>query len=158
MSGATLFAIPEIKEGRYGEPSNHVYDDLRDTEKILATIRNNPSRGVDNFIIAQDSSKIRTGLIVGPLIYGSGAGPVNRRSIQVPEIVKTTLSYGEGFRFAKGLNRWSNINISDLGDLFLRLAQASLKGKTDGWNKEGIYLPAQGDMVYFVALFQKANH
>lgn len=153
-----MLAIPEIQEGRFGERSDEVYDDVGDTEKILTTIRKNPSRSVDNLIIAQDSSKIRTALIVGPLIYGQGAGPLNQRSIQVPEIVKTTLGYGEGFRFGKGLNRWSNVHVSDLGDLFLRLARASLDGKTHGWNEEGIYLPAQGDMVCCIVPLEKASH
>ncbi|KAI1617294.1 hypothetical protein EDD36DRAFT_462147 [Exophiala viscosa] len=148
MSGASLFVIPQIKEGRYGEASDEVYHDLGDTEKILAIIRKNPSRSVDNLIVSQDSSKIRTALVLGPLIYGQGAGPGNQRSIQVPEIVKTTLNYGEGFRFAKGLNRWSSIHVRDLGDLFLHLAKAAQNEKAHGWNKEGIYLPANGDMAF----------
>ncbi|KAK5176669.1 hypothetical protein LTR44_010851 [Exophiala sp. CCFEE 6388] len=148
ISGASLFVIPETKEGRYGEASDEVYHDLGDIEKILAIIRKNPSRSVDNFIVTQDSSRIHTALIVGPNIYGHGAGPEGQRSMQVPDIVKATLEYGEGFRFAKGLNRWSNIHISDMGDLFVHLTKAAQNGNAHGWNEEGIYLPENGDMAF----------
>ncbi|EXJ70775.1 uncharacterized protein A1O5_05765 [Cladophialophora psammophila CBS 110553] len=147
ISGASLFAIPEIKEGRYGEPSDEVYDDVKDSQKILAFIRDNPSRQVDNLIVAQDPSVIRTALIVGPLIYGQGAGPGNQRSVQVPEIARATLKYGQGFRLLNGLNQWSNIHIRDLGDLFLLLAQAAVDGKSHVWNEEGLYLPGPGVMA-----------
>ncbi|KAL2433515.1 Oxidase ucsJ [Exophiala dermatitidis] len=148
MSGASLFVIPEIKEGKYGEPSSEVWDDLQGTAKILDTIRANPSREVDNFIISQNPSAVRTALVAGPLIYGKGEGPGNQRSIQAPEIAKKTIQDGEGFRLGKGLNKWSNIHVQDLGQLFLKLTEAALNGSTQGWNDEGIYLPANGELAF----------
>ncbi|KAJ9630024.1 hypothetical protein H2204_008828 [Knufia peltigerae] len=135
-------------EGRYGESPVEVYDDVEDSQKVLSLIRNSPSRLVDNLIMAQDPSVARTALIVAPLIYGQGAGPVNQRSIQVPEIARATLKYGQGFRLLRGLNQWSHIHIRDLGDLFLRLAQAAVKSQPGLWNGEGIYLPGSGAMEF----------
>jgi hypothetical protein len=116
-------------------------------QKILSTIAENPGRKVDNLIVAQDPDKIRTALLLGPLIYGRGAGCVNQRSVQVPDIARKTIEDGEGFRLGKGLNQWSNIHVKDLGDLFLLLVRAAVDGNNKCWNREGIYLPSNGVMV-----------
>lgn len=157
MSGASMFVIPEVKEGRYGEPPSKVWDDLQGTDDILATIRANPSREVDNYVLSLSASKIRTALIAGPLIYGQGEGPGNQRSIQAPNIAKKTLQDGEGFRLGKGLNRWSNVHIKDLGELFVKLVKSALAGNSQGWNEEGVYLPANGDMVCSEEIYVEAK-
>ena len=43
-SGATLFAGPEIKAGRFGEHSDEVWDNVRDIQKIKLTIRESRGR------------------------------------------------------------------------------------------------------------------
>jgi hypothetical protein len=164
MSGASMFVIPEIESDRYGEPPNTTWNDLKGISSILSTIRAHPSsRELDNYILSlKDSTNIRTGLIVGPLIYGRGEGPGNQRSIQAPNIARKTIEDGEGFRFRRGLNSWSNVHIRDLGDLFalltkiaLALDGASTSTSTTSstsakcWNETGVYLPANGAMVSF---------
>lgn len=74
MSGATVYAAEEIATGRYGYESNRSYDDLKDLEQILLLIRSNPKRIVENTVLSQDPSCIKTALIIGPLIYGTGTG------------------------------------------------------------------------------------
>lgn len=156
MSGASMFVIPEIEGDRYGEPPSTIWDDLNGISSILSTIQAHPSRRMDNYILSLDSTAVRTGLIVGPLIYGHGEGPGNQRSIQGPNIARKTIQDGEGFRFRRGLNTWSNVHIKDLGDLFALLTTTALDAtstSTSGtsssaiWNDTAIYLPANGDMV-----------
>lgn len=142
-----MFSGPDIKEGRYGEPGSKIYDDLKDTFEIRSTIIENPKRVVDNLILAQDPSKIKTALVVGPLIYGVGRGPVNTRSIQAPEIARITLQQRQGFRLGAGLSCWSNIHSHDLSSLFLALLDAAVDGRSGLWNEDGIYLPENGKMV-----------
>ncbi|KAK5258346.1 hypothetical protein LTR40_008076 [Exophiala xenobiotica] len=161
MYGASMFVFPEIESDRYGEPPSTIWNDLNGISSILSTIRAHPSsRELDNYILSlEDSTNIRTGLIVGPLVYGRGEGPGNQRSIQAPNIARKTIEDGEGFRFRRGLNSWSNVHIKDLGDLFALLTKTALaldgtststrtRTPATSWNETGIYLPANGDMTF----------
>ncbi|KAF2009725.1 NAD(P)-binding protein [Aaosphaeria arxii CBS 175.79] len=148
ISGATLLAIDEIKNARFGFESDKVYDDIRDIKEILSTIKNNPSRDVDNLVAGQDSSKVKTALIVGPHIYGKGRGPGNQRSVQAPEIARVTLQLKEGFRLNEGKNSWSYIHVHDLSDLFASLVDAAAETKPGLWNDEGIYTPENGSLTF----------
>lgn len=100
-------------------------------------------------VLSQDPSKIKTALVVGPLIYGQGRGPVNTRSIQAPEIARNTLAKGHGFRLGKGLNSWSNVHVRDLSQLFFALLEqaASPSARQDLWNEHGMYIPENDAMV-----------
>lgn len=116
--------------------------------EILSTITSNPQRTVDNLIISQNPSEIKTALVIGPLIYGTGRGPVNIRSVQAPEIARVTLKLGQGFVLGAGRNTWSNIHVHDLGSLFVKLVQAAILQREEGlWNKDGIYTPENGAKV-----------
>ena len=96
------------------------------------------------------SENVHTALLVGPMIYGSGKGALNKRSMQAPDIARSILQDGQGFRFNAGLNRWSTIHIGDLGEVVNRLVEAASTEKSissDLWNDRGIYLPATGIAV-----------
>lgn len=147
IGGASVFAADEIANGRYGQPSNLVYDDLEDTGKIQSIIKNSPKRVVENMIISQPSSSLKTALLICPLIYGTGRGSCNQRSIQVPEIAKSTLRLGHGFRLGAGLNAWSTIHIQDLGNQIFSLLRAAVSNKPGLWNTDGIYCLENGRMV-----------
>jgi len=147
ISGSSLFSTPEIKEARYGAAGGKFYDDLKDAEEIRAIIKSTPTRIVDNLVISQSPSSIKTALIVGPLIYGTGRGPGNTRSIQAPEIARVTLQEKQGFRVGQGLSAWSNIHIRDLSLLIVKLVEAAATGREGLWNEEGLYLPENGYMV-----------
>ena len=147
ISGATLFAQKEIAESRFGFPSDLILDDVHDQDKILSIIRENPKRAVDNLAIEQDPSIIKTALIVGPLIYGQGQGPCNRKSIQAPETARVTVQLGHGFKLNEGENIWSNVHVQDLGDLISKVVQAAAKGEGDHWNTNGVFCPEAGEMV-----------
>ena len=149
-----MFSGPDIKNGRYGEAGSRVYDDLQDIDEIRSIIAGNPKRVVDNLVLAQSPLKIKTALIVGPLIYGVGRGPLNSRSIQAPEIARITLQQRQGFRLGAGLSCWSNIHIHDLGSLFVALLDAAVDSKSGLWNEDGIYLPENGKMVYSHLLYR----
>lgn len=164
ISGATLLAADEIKEGRFGYATDKTYDDVKDIQKVHSAILSNPKRAVDNLVIAQD--RINTALIVGPHIYGLGRGPSHTRSVsylrftcigyigsfiqvQAPEIARATLKLKEGFRLGEGKNSWSNVHVGDLSDLIVSLVDAAATSNTsDGlWGKSGIYFPENGSMV-----------
>ena len=149
MSGASLFATPEIKANKYGEASEKVYDDVDDAKEILEIIRSNPARVVDILVLSQDPSKVKTALIPGPMIYGTGHGPVNIRTIQGPEVAKYALQNNGTYMVGKGESIWSNVHIHDLGKLFTLLLQAAVEKREGLWNENGIFFPENGAMVSF---------
>lgn len=84
------------------------------------------------------------------MIYGLGRGPVNQRSIQIPDLAKSTLQYGHGLYVGKGDSMWSNVHVSDISRLILRLvAEASNLSRRNLWNENGIYFPEAGKLVSY---------
>ncbi|OQU95850.1 hypothetical protein CLAIMM_02015 [Cladophialophora immunda] len=148
MSGASLFSAEEIKSDTYGEAAGKFYDNLKDADEIRSIISSSPSRVVDNLVLAQQPSSIKTALVVGPLIYGRGRGPGNTRSIQGPESAKYTLQQGQGFRLSAGKSVWSNVHVRDVGSLICLLVSAATAKKEGIWNQDGIYLPENGHMAF----------
>jgi nucleoside-diphosphate-sugar epimerase len=61
---------------------------------------------------------IRTVVICPPMIYGTGHG-LQPDSDQIPKLTALSKQVGAGVYFGKGLNRWSNVHIDDLTDLYL---------------------------------------
>ncbi|KAJ4350810.1 hypothetical protein N0V95_004423 [Ascochyta clinopodiicola] len=160
ISGATVYPVDEIASGRFGYATDDIYDDLKDQDKILSIIQNNPKRVVENLVLSQTPSSVKTALIVGPLIYGVGRGPVNQRSVQAPEIAKATLDLGHGFKLNDGQNIWSNIHVHDLANLVSMLVGAARDGKDGFWNKEGIFNVENGELAFgeLSALITKEAH
>lgn len=156
MSGATALAAAELTDisRMPGTPSNVVFDDVNGMSAIRAMIQGHRSWDVDNYILDVGSTtpQVHTALILGPVIYGESQGPCNRRSIQIPELARATLKRGRGLQVGEGLNRWTHVHITDLGDLFVRLVQAALEDRPDRedvWNTHGVHLVGVGEMVGF---------
>jgi nucleoside-diphosphate-sugar epimerase len=99
--------------------------------------------------VAKENPSIKTALVLPPIIYGVGEGPINQRSIQVPTLCKVALERGKAIRLGKGEGRWGNIHIRDLGTLFLALTEVGAKGNQDDaiWGDNGIYLTGIGEIV-----------
>jgi nucleoside-diphosphate-sugar epimerase len=134
-----------------GSPSPRVFDDLSGLSHIHSIIRAHPSRAVDNYLldVAAEGSHIKTALVFPPIIYGEGEGPVNRRSIQIPELSRVTLARGHGIRVGQGANRWGNVHVRDVGRLFFALAEAAVSQNSHEmlWGEAGVYLAGVGEIV-----------
>jgi len=61
---------------------------------------------------------IRSVVICPPMIYGKGRG-LQPNSDQFPKIIALSKQAGAGVYFGKGLNRYSNVHIDDLVELYL---------------------------------------
>ncbi|KAF2167142.1 hypothetical protein M409DRAFT_22573 [Zasmidium cellare ATCC 36951] len=146
MSGASMFSVPDIEHKSYGEPPSEIINDVDDTEKIRKIITDNPARTVDHLVLSQD--RVKTALIIGPLIYGTGRGPGNTRSIQAPEMARVTLQQGEGFRVGAGKSAWSNVHVQDLGLLAADLAKAAAEDRSGCWNHDGVYAVENGGLEF----------
>ena len=106
---------------------------------------------MDNYVldVAAQATSIKTALVWPPIIYGTGEGPVNQRSVQVPTLARIALERSHPVKVGEGLNRWSNIHVHDLGRLIASLTDAALKGdqRQGIWGDNGIYLSAAGELV-----------
>lgn len=148
MSGASVFSTPDVENGTYGEARADVYRDMTDADKISSIIKSNPSRTVDQLVLSQDPSRVRTALVIGPLIYGDGHGPGNTTSIQLPELARNTLRIGQGFQVGAGKSAWSNVHIHDLGLYFRSMLEAVASEKARMWNEDGVYFVENGNMSF----------
>lgn len=61
---------------------------------------------------------IRSVVICPPMIYGTGRG-LEPDSDQIPKLTALSKQVGAGAYFGKGLNRYSNVHIDDLVDLYV---------------------------------------
>ncbi|KAJ3542386.1 hypothetical protein NM208_g4124 [Fusarium decemcellulare] len=154
VSGASVLAMPELadKSRVSGSGGNNIYDDLLGMESIQSLIKHHPSRAVDNYMlsVASDTPHVRTAVVIPPIIYGQGRGPVNKRSIQIPELAKATLQRRKGLQVGPGLSRWGNVHIQDLSQLILRLVEKAVRGVDDDkiWGANGIYFTGVGELSF----------
>lgn len=150
ISGASLLSGPDITANAYGEPRSQEFNDLQGISAIRNIITSSPKRAVDNLLLGLSATNphVRTAIIYGPLIYGQGRGPVNQRSIQLPDLAKSTIQHGHGLQVGRGLSCWSNIHVSDIAQLVVKLTQeASNSRNAPLWNENGIYFAENGKMV-----------
>ena len=78
-----------------------------------------PRVAMNRFVRAAAIDKgIRSIVICPSMIYGKGRG-LQPDSDQVPKLIALSRQLGAGVYFGKGLNRYSNVHIDDLVDLYL---------------------------------------
>ncbi|KAH7161141.1 hypothetical protein EDB81DRAFT_783874 [Dactylonectria macrodidyma] len=154
ISGASALAAGELSSPSFvpGSASSSVYDDVADVADLRKLFRAHPGRVVDNYLldVAKKSPSIKTALVLPPIIYGVGEGPVNQRSIQILTLSKVALERGKAITVGKGESRWGNVHVGDIGKLFASLAEAGAKGNEDEalWGDNGIYLTGTGEISW----------
>ncbi|KAF9894022.1 hypothetical protein FE257_008994 [Aspergillus nanangensis] len=153
ISGASLLSIPDIVNGTFGEPTDKVYSDVDGVHELQDLIRQNSStRLVDNYLLGVSGYK--TAVIFPPIIYGQGRGVTKQRSVQVPELSRVTLQGRAAVQVGRGESTWSNVHISDLGDLFVKLVEKAVQGdEGDIWGQNGLYFPGNA-MLNFKTIAQ----
>lgn len=92
-----------------------VFDE--DTPFIVAESKQ-PRRDIELKIINAASQNIRSVVICPSNIYGTGTG-VHKESVQIPWLVKQARESGVVRIVGKGVNRWSNVHVLDVAELFL---------------------------------------
>jgi nucleoside-diphosphate-sugar epimerase len=70
---------------------------------------------------------VRSVVICPAMIYGTGRGP-QPDSDQLPKLIALSKQVGAGVYFGKGLNRYSNVHIDDLVDLYLLVMEKAPGG------------------------------
>jgi nucleoside-diphosphate-sugar epimerase len=75
-------------------------------------------REIDHSVLRAAADGVRSAVICPSLIYGIGRG-VNRRSLQVPFLVDNAREQSVVQIVGRGVNRWSNVHIDDVAELYL---------------------------------------
>jgi len=70
---------------------------------------------------------IRAIVICPTTIYGAGRG-LKKESDQIPKLIKKSKERGAGVYIGQGINRWSNVHIDDLIDLYLLALEKAPSG------------------------------
>jgi nucleoside-diphosphate-sugar epimerase len=73
---------------------------------------------IDRAVLAATGDGARTIVVCPSMIYGTGTG-LHRDSAQVPGLMRVSRALGAGVHVGRGENRWSNVHIADLVDLYL---------------------------------------
>ena len=97
-----------------GEPVENVFDE--DTSFSPSPGRVDRVR-INEYILAATEKDIHTVILCPSLIYGIGRG-VSLDSMQVPWLINVARKYGGAKHIGSGGNRWSNVHIDDLVDLY----------------------------------------
>lgn len=82
---------------------------------------------IDQLVVSAAAQGIRSAVICNSMIYGVGRG-MARESAQIPLLATVAREFGTVRVIGKGLNRWSNVHIDDVVDLYLRAMHATLPG------------------------------
>jgi nucleoside-diphosphate-sugar epimerase len=127
VSGTNILTWYDNEHGRAGEAPlpEQKYSDIDGVDKVVNLPDYADHRNVDKIVQAAISDAVRVAIVCPPTIYGEGSGPVNTRSIQVPDLIKGTLQKGFAPIVGAGETEWDNVHVSDLADLFVRLVDAS---------------------------------
>ncbi|EJL36864.1 nucleoside-diphosphate-sugar epimerase [Caulobacter sp. AP07] len=96
-----------------GEPSERVFGE--DTE-FTPEPDKEARIALDNAVLAAPG--VRGVVLCNTLIYGDALGP-KAQSVQLPRLVAQARASGVAPYIGRGLNRWSNVHIADVADLYL---------------------------------------
>jgi nucleoside-diphosphate-sugar epimerase len=91
---------------------------------------------------------VKTYLIMSPTIYGLGTGLFNKKSIQLPTIIRTAIKKGHVDVVGDGTGAWDAVHIQDLAPLYELLLVKVLQGEDVPSSKQGIFFSETGDFTW----------
>src|SRR5262249_28121144 len=117
-SGSSIVA--DEADGEYANPSVFTED------TYYEPVPDRRPRGALNRSVRQAGIEqgIRAVVVCPAMIYGTGRG-LQPDSDQIPKLTVVSRQVGAGVYFGKGLNRYSNVHIDDLVDLYMLAIERS---------------------------------
>jgi nucleoside-diphosphate-sugar epimerase len=114
-SGSSL-----VGDEALGEPSDAVFTEATP----MAPAPDKAARVALNALIARAAPGVHSVVLCNSLVYGNHLGP-EAESVQIPPLVAFARESGVARHVGRGLNRWSNVHVADMADLYvLALAKA----------------------------------
>ncbi len=109
-------------DGQFVEP---VYDE---TTAFVPTLPRMQQRAaIDQVVFDAARDGVRAIVIRPSMIYGGGHGP-RKESFQVPALIEAAKAQGIGLHIGPGENRWANVHIDDVVDLYARVLERGTAG------------------------------
>jgi nucleoside-diphosphate-sugar epimerase len=102
-------------DARGNRVADTIFDE--DTSFIVPAAKQH-RRDIDLMVLRAADNGVRSAVICPSNIYGTGRG-VNRRSAQIPFLADNARAQGFVQIIGQGVNRWSNVHIDDVADLYL---------------------------------------
>lgn len=110
-SGSSV--IGDDAEGN--QVSDAIYDE--DTPFLVAPMKQ-PRRDIELHVLGATQFGVRSMVVSPGNIYGTGTG-LNPRSVQIPYLVDQAKESGIVRIVGAGINRWSNVHIEDVAELYV---------------------------------------
>lgn len=82
---------------------------------------------IDQMVLAAAEQGVRSAVLCNSMIYGVGAG-LHADSVQIPPLVAQARQSGVVRIVGAGVNRWSNVHIADVVDLYARVLDSAPAG------------------------------
>lgn len=111
-------------DARGNRLSETIFDE--DTPFIVDSSKQ-PRRDIDLRVLGAAKEGIRAVVLCPSMIYGSGSG-LNPRSAQIPFLVDQAREAGAVRIVGQGVNRWSNVHIEDVAELYALALQKAPAG------------------------------
>lgn len=102
-----------------------VYDEF--TPVVPTLPRMQQRAAIDQVVFDAARDGIRAIVIRPSMIYGGGSGP-RKESFQVPALIEQARAQGIGLHIGPGENRWANVHIDDVVDLYVRALDRGAAG------------------------------
>ncbi|KAM0415769.1 hypothetical protein ACHAPT_013274 [Fusarium lateritium] len=125
--------------------------ELSDKENIYAyeqyreSLESYPSRNADLAIVdIGERIGVGTYIIMSPLVYGRGSGLFNKRSMQIPAIVRSAQEWGYVGYVGDGMGEFDHVHVLDLATLYELLLAKLVSGGSVPSGKAGIFFSATG--------------
>ncbi|KDQ57353.1 hypothetical protein JAAARDRAFT_293117 [Jaapia argillacea MUCL 33604] len=133
--------------------SEIIYSDANPIQ-IESLASTQPHREVDLSIVdAGIKGYLRSYIVLPSTVWGLASGPLvdmklqNPHSQQIPGMIKIGLARGQGATIGQGRNLWPNVEINELGDLYMLLFDAALSNPSVPHGREGYYFGAADEHV-----------
>ncbi|KAE8410700.1 hypothetical protein BDV36DRAFT_302513 [Aspergillus pseudocaelatus] len=135
-----------VQEDRvFSDKSDNIYEYLKKRQEL----EDLPVRRSDVTIVERGRAlNVPTFILMSPLIYGTGTGYFNQRSIQIPYMVRAALKVRHAEMVADGAARWGNIHIEELASLYEVLIARILRGDPIASGEKGIYFTVSGEHAW----------
>lgn len=104
-----------VADAAGGAASDRIYDDESPVAALPFRV---PRAELNQRIVDARNRGVRSVVIAPPMIYGDGLG-VHVDSIQIPTLIAKAKQSGFAAFIGEGANRWSNVHVEDLADLYV---------------------------------------
>jgi nucleoside-diphosphate-sugar epimerase len=100
---------------------------------------------------ADKEGYVKTYIILPSTIYGIATGHLvdegiqNTRSIQIPLLIEASIDRGRAGMVGLGKNRWPNVNIEEIADLYIILYDSICSDPSTGHGRNGYYFGENGE-------------